>query len=184
MPITKGNTSGAEGTSENTARLNKIYNIFNQNILSVYKKEFNALTRILEIFFNSPVQLEITRIYYPFFDSNILAQIINLNGKFLSFERIVRQILSKIILRNPKTSRYAVDLSPINKNSVSSYISGIRFKVAGRFYRQAIVPRKTVSLAQKGSLSRGVVNFIESSRYVNKGKRGSFCLSITISHIF
>jgi hypothetical protein len=158
--------------------------IFSQNILSVYKKEFNALTKILEIFFNNPIQLEITRIHYPFFDSNILAQIIGLNGKFLSFERIVRQILSKIVIRNPKTSRYAVDLSPNNKNSVSSYISGLKIKVAGRFYRQAIVPRKTVSLIQKGTLSRGVVNFNEFSRYLNKSKRGSFCLSVNISHIF
>jgi hypothetical protein len=162
----------------------RVFNVFNQNILSVYKKEFNALTKILEIFFNSPIQLEITRIYHPFFDSNILAQIMALNGKFFSFERIVRQIFNKIAIRNPKTSRYAVDLSPKNKNSISSYVAGVKFKIAGRFYRQAIIPRRTVSLTQRGSLARGVVNYIESSKYINKSKRGSFCLSVTISHIF
>ena len=107
-----------------------------------------------------------------------------LNGKFYKFESLIRQIFPKFIIRNPNIAKKFIDLSPKNKNSIASHISGVKLKIAGRFYRHKIIPRKTTSVIQKGTLARGVVNFVETSRYINKSKRGSFCLTVTLSHIF
>lgn len=161
-------------------------NQINNNILSLFKKEINALTLMLENFFNIPIQLEITRLYYPFFESNILAQIIGLNGKKHKFEKIVKNLFPKFKIRNPNAnaSFLSIDLSPKLNNSLSSYLSGIRIRVAGRFYKHKIIPKKTVSIIQRGSLARGVISFVDSSRYTNKSKRGSFSITVSVSHIF
>lgn len=162
----------------------KYLGLFNNNILSIFKKEFNALTLILENFFNCSIQLELTKINYPYFDSNILSQIIGLNGKFYNFERIIKLLYRKVLIRNPNTTRKEIDLSPKSKKSLVSYLSGIKIRVAGRFYKHKIIPRKTVSTIQRGSLARGVVKFVESSRFINKSKRGSFSVTVNISHIY
>lgn len=170
----------------NIIKENILKNKLNFNILSIYRKEFNALTFVLENYFNCSVQLELTRLKYPFFDSNILAQIIGLNGKFYNFERIIKLLFPKILIRNPNTAvgKQMIDLSPKNKRSIASYLSGIKIKVAGRFYKHRIIPRRTTSIVQRGSLARGVVNFVDTSRYVNKSRRGSFSITVNVSHIY
>ena len=154
------------------------------NVLETFKKEFNALTLILEKFFNSSVQLEITRIYYPFFDSNILAQLIALNGKIFGLFKILRFLSRKMHISNPNNSSGKTELSPYKINSLVSKLSGFKIKVAGRFYNKKIIPRKTVYTIQRGNLARGVIDFVDTSRYTNKSKRGSFSITITLSHIY
>jgi Mitochondrial ribosomal protein (VAR1) len=150
----------------------------------LFNRELNALTYILENHFNCSIQLEITRLKYPFYDSNILSQLIGLNGKKYGYEQVINKLFPYIKIRNPNTILTHYDLSPKRKKSLVSYISGIKLRIAGRFFRHKIVPKRTVSTYQKGSLQRGVVNFVECSKYINKSKRGSFCISISLSHIF
>ena len=85
---------------------------------------------------------------------------------------------------NPKTKVKKMDLTPEDSKSLISISSGVKIRVAGRFYREAIIPKKTAYCKQRGSLARGVVNFVESSKYINKSKRGSFCITVTLSHVF
>lgn len=165
------------------ARLTK-YFLSKNNILENFKKEINAFTYILESYFNCSIQLEITRLKYPFYNSNILSQLIGLNGKKYGYEQVLRKLFPKIYIRNPKTTLTKYDLSPKRKKALVSYLSGIKLKIAGRFYRHKIIPKKTVKTYQRGSLQRGVINFVDSSKYINKGKRGSFCITLTLSHIF
>lgn len=139
---------------------------------------------MLEYFFNCSIQLEITRLNYPFYDSNILSQIIALNGKKFNFERLAIRLFRKFLIRNPNNTKRKINISPLWKKSLTSYLSGIKIRVAGRFYLHKIIPRKTVSATQKGSLARGVVNFVDSARFTNKSKRGSFSITVSISHIF
>ena len=148
------------------------------------KNKLNAITYLLEKFFNCSVQLELTRLKYPYSDSNILAQIMGINGKINKFEKILQKIFDNIYIFNPKESLEEVDFTPKNKNSLVSCLSGLKVRLAGRFYGRKIIPRKTVFNIQKGSLARGVINYVDSSKYINKTKRGSFCLTISVSHAF
>jgi hypothetical protein len=157
---------------------------YKNNILENFKKEINAFTYVLESYFNCSIQLEITRLKYPFYNSNILAQLISLNGRKYGYEQVIRKLFPNIYIRNPKTTLTMYDLSPKRKNALVSYISGIKLRIAGRYYRHKIIPRKTVNTFQRGSLQRGVINFVDSSKYINKSKRGSFCVSLTLSHIY
>ena len=52
------------------------------------------------------------------------------------------------------------------------------------FYKNKIITRKTVSKTNKGSLARDFVNFVDSSRFTNKSKRGSFSITVSISHVY
>ncbi len=167
-------------------RLTKILfnNNNNYNIIDLFRRELNALTFILENYFNCSIQLELTRLKYPFYNSNILSQLIGLNGRKYGYEQVLNKLFPKIKIRNPKTILTHYDLSPKRKFSLMSYISGIKMRIAGRFYRHRIIPKRTVSTYQRGSLQRGVVNFVECSKYINKSKRGSFCITISLSHIF
>jgi hypothetical protein len=154
------------------------------NILDVFKNEINAFTYLLESYFNCAIQLEITRLKYPYYNSNILSQLIGLNGKKYGYEQVIRKLFPKIYIRNPKTTLTLYDLTPKRKKALVSFISGIKLRIAGRFYRHKIIPRKTVNSFQRGSLQRGVINFVDSSKYINKSKRGTFCITLTLSHIF
>ena len=87
-------------------------------------------------------------------------------------------------ISNPNNSSGKTELSPYKINSLVSKLSGFKIKVAGRFYNKKIIPRKTVYTIQRGSLARGVVDFVDTSRYTNKSKRGSFSITITLSHIY
>ena len=102
----------------------------------------------------------------------------------MKFERLLEKLFIKTDIFNPKESLVEVNFTPKKKDSVVSRLSGIRIRVAGRFYGRKIIPRKTVFNRQKGSLARGIINFVDTSKYINKTKRGSFCVTISVSHVF
>lgn len=64
-----------------------------------------------------------------------------------------------------------------------SYLSGLSIRLGGRLLSQRIIPRYTVQFKQEGSLARGKVSFLESSRFTSKNKRGSYSFTISISHV-
>ena len=80
-----------------------IGNPFIKNTLSFFYGELNSLTYILETFFNSPIKLELNRLETPFSDPNIMAQLIGINGKDYTFERIKRIFFPEFYYLNPNT---------------------------------------------------------------------------------
>lgn len=68
-------------------------------------------------------------------------------------------------------------------NRLPSYLSGLSIRLGGRLLSQRIIPRYTVQFKQEGSLARGKVSFLESSRFTTKNKRGSYSFTINISHV-
>jgi hypothetical protein len=149
------------------------------------KTKLSQFIVLLEHMFQCTVQLELTQIYNPSYNSNILSQIIGLNGKENNFYYSKTILLKNVNIYNPKRKKHIkLNFFPLNNNIIPSHLSGVKFRLAGRFYFQKIIPRRTVHTVQLGSLSRGVVNFVESSRFINKSKRGSFSLTVFISHIF
>ena len=65
-----------------------------------------------------------------------------------------------------------------------SGISGINIKLAGRPFKERIVPRFTSRTIQRGNLGKTKTDFITTSRFTNKNKRGAFSFTITMGHKF
>lgn len=125
----------------------------------------NILTRL----FKKPIEIELVRLYYPYYNSKIL---VNLFGIFLNkikLRRIVKNFISKSI----KNKNYQL---------VPSALSGIKIKIAGRLLTQRVIPRKTVKFINSGSISRGKTMFVETARFTSKNKRGAFSLTVSIGH--
>ena len=161
------------------------YNFYSQtpikNTLSNFYSEFNSLTYILESYFNCPIKLELNRLDDPFTDSNILAQLIGINGKDYTFEKIKIIFFPEYYFLNHNTVfnyKKKNILEPKSHKQLYAFTSGLKIRVAGRFYLHRIIPRKTVSAVQIGSMARGVINLVQKARYTNKSKRGSFSVTV------
>jgi hypothetical protein len=68
---------------------------FVKNTLSFFHKELKFLTYFLENFFNCSIKLELSKIKTPYSDTNIMAQLIGINGEEYKFERIKRLFFSE-----------------------------------------------------------------------------------------
>ena len=149
-----------------------------KNTLSFFYGGLNSLTYILETFFNSPIKLELNRLETPFSDPNIMAQLIGINGKDYTFEKIKSIFFPKFYYLNPNTLIKPLDFEPKTNKRPFAICSGIKIRVAGRFYLHRIIPKKTVSAVQIGSMARGVISVVQKARYTNKSKRGSFSVTV------
>lgn len=98
-----------------------------------------------------------------------LFSLVNLKSKFSGFNII-----------NFKNENLNTD--PI-KTILTSYVSGMNVRLAGRLMTQRMRPRFTVQTKQSGSLARVKVDFTEKARYTGKNKRGAFSFTVSIGHV-
>jgi len=97
-----------------------------------------------------------------------------------SFNKIISQLLSTASIKLPlNTNSDALN----NKSIFNSYLSGINVKLGGRLVTEPLRPRFSVQNNQQGSLARVKVQVIERSRYTGKNKRGSYSITVTMSHV-
>jgi Mitochondrial ribosomal protein (VAR1) len=73
--------------------------------------------------------------------------------------------------------------SRFTNNKIPSFLSGIYLKLAGRVLTQKIQRRVKSKVVQKGSLARTKANLVNTNRFVNKNKRGTFSITIKTGHI-
>jgi hypothetical protein len=148
--------------------------------LNLYK--FKFLIYFLEKLFNKPLELNLTRLKYPYHESNILAQVLALssNKERAKFFLIMKNLLYTASIKHPGKS--TVTQLDTFKN-IPSYLSGLKVRLAGRLLTERLVPRKTVKTFQVGSLAKGKVNFKTTSRLTLKNKRGAYSFTVTTSHI-
>lgn len=59
--------------------------------------------------------------------------------------------------------------------------TGIRIRLAGRLKTERFKPKKTVQTVQIGSLSKNLVNFVNTASFTTKNKKGTFNLKIWMS---
>ena len=149
-------------------------NFITKTFLIKNKIKLQRLCEILSKIFNKPIELELTRLHYPFYDPNIFVNALGLIINKIKLRFILKRLFKVAIIKNPTRiiNRKRFSLIPC-------YLSGIKLKIAGRLMTQRVVPRKTVKIIQKGSLARRKAIFVENARFTNKNRRGSF--SITIS---
>jgi len=97
-----------------------------------------------------------------------------------SFNKIISQLLSTASIKLPLNSN---NDALKNKSIFNSYLSGINVKLGGRLVTEPLRPRFSVQNNQQGSLARVKVQVIERSRYTGKNKRGSYSITVTMSHV-
>jgi hypothetical protein len=155
--------------------LNKFYS--NNKLLNHHNDKLQLLCLNLSKIYKKPVELELDRLHYPYYDSNILSNMIGLISNIVKLRFIIKKLFT--IAKIKKTNKF------INKYSIiPSYLSGFKIRVAGRLLTQRVVPRLTVKTIQRGTLARGKAQFVDSARFSNKNKRGSFSITVTMGHIF
>jgi hypothetical protein len=152
--------------------LNKFYS--NNNLLNINNDKLQSLCLNLSKIYKKPVELELDRLHYPYFDSNILSNMIGLISNIVKLRFIIKKLFT--IAKIKKTNN--------NYSIIPSYLSGFKIRVAGRLLTQRVIPRLTVKTIQRGTLARGKANFVDSARFTNKNKRGSFSITITMGHKF
>src|SRR5260221_365274 len=70
-----------------------------------------------------------------------------------------------------------------SNNKIPSFLSGIYLKLAGKVLTQRSPKRVKSKVIQLGSLARTKARIINTNRFVNKNKRGTFSLTIQTGHI-
>lgn len=155
--------------------LNKFYS--NNKLLNINNDKLQSLCLNLSKIYKKPVELELDRLHYPYFDSNILSNMIGLISNIVKLRFIIKKLftIAKIKKTNKFNNNYSI---------IPSYLSGFKIRVAGRLLTQRVIPRLTVKTIQRGTLARGKANFVDSARFTNKNKRGSFSITITMGHKF
>jgi hypothetical protein len=149
----------------------------NNSFTKLNKLKLDILCKILSDIFKKPVQLELVRLYYPYFDSNIFVNLLSKIINIIQLRVIMKRFFKKAIIKNP------IKIS--NNNliiKIPSLLSGIKIRIGGRLLTQRIIPRKTVKTIRKGTLAKGKINFLDEARYTNKNKRGAYTLVVSIGH--
>jgi hypothetical protein len=150
----------------------------NNSSLSLIKKErkLQIICNILTRFFKKPIELDLVRLHYPYYNSNIFVNLFGIFINKIKLRKIVNKFINKVI-KNQILNNFN-----INNNYLPSDLSGIKIKIAGRLLTQRIIPRKTTKFINNGALSRNKTILIETARFTNKNKRGAFTITISIGH--
>lgn len=149
----------------------------NNKLLNINNDKLQSLCLNLYKIYKKPVELELDRLHYPYYDSNILSNMIGLISNIVKLRFIIKKLFT--IAKIKKTNNFS------NKSSIiPSYLSGFKIRVAGRLLTQRVIPRLTVKTIQRGTLARGKAKFVDSARFTNKNKRGSFSITVTMGHVF
>ena len=146
--------------------------------LMIPQEQYLGLIYLLSILFNKKVVLELIPLKYPYQDSEILAQLLGKNSKYSNFRLMRLKLFRKATVF---TSRKIQNKSKINP-LLPTVLAGIKIKVAGRLLRQRIVPKKTVLTTYKGGLMKTKDNFVDSSTFTTKNKRGAYSIRVWMSH--
>jgi len=160
--------------------LRKKYNNSNlhSKFLILYYNKLEKLVNLLSKLFKKSVELELIRIYSPQNDSNILANLIGILSNFIKFRYIHMKLFKVSKTKNLNkgfTNRFS-------NNKIPSFLSGIYLKLAGRVLTQKLQRRVKSKIVQRGSLARTNARIINTNRFVNKNKRGTFSITIKTGH--
>lgn len=159
----------------------KYKSVSKSKFLSINNSKLELLTLHLSKIYKKPIELELDRLYYPYYDSHILSNMLGFISNIVKYRFIIRKLFTIA-----KIKRHNKFINPSKKitSIIPSMLSGIKIKLAGRLLTQRVVPRLTVKTIQRGTLARGKAQFIDTARFTNKNKRGAYSITITMGHIF
>ena len=145
--------------------------LFTQNNI----QKLNLLCLILSRIFKKPVELDLIRLHLPYYDDNILVKAIGIMSKDINIRHIFNIIFTK--------TKIATLLKSSRTGGINSNLAGIKIKISGRLMTQRVIPRLTTRVIQKGAITKGKINYINSSRVNLKNKRGAHSITVTMSHL-
>ena len=148
-------------------------------------KYLKSLIFYLSKKFNKPINLDLTRLFHPTLDSKISANAIGIlaNKLKIYYLKVAFKFFSSAKIKNPTIIKNILSSNYRNSNKLG-VVSGINLKKGGRLITQAIIPKLTSKIIQKGSINRANTDFVTTSRYTAKSKRGAFSITVTMGHKF
>jgi hypothetical protein len=159
---------------------NILFNLNKFNLFKVFSLKFKLICGILSNKFKKPVELQLIRIHQPFYDSNILVNLLSLNIKNKKFKPNVA--IEKLYAKKAVKNLY--DYSNKSVNVIPSFLSGIKIRIGGRLMREPIIPRITTKNFERGASSPGKVNFLDTATITNKNRKGSYSIKISSGQNF
>lgn len=157
--------------SENTMETETLKKNF---FITKNHKKLELICKILSIYFNKPVELQLVKLNYPYLDSNIFVNLLGLMVNNRKIRQIMKKFFKFAVIKNIATGK-----NFIKNSKIPSFLSGVKIKIAGRLLTQRVIPRKTVKIIRRGAFARGKVNFLDIARYTSKNKRGAFSITVT-----
>jgi hypothetical protein len=160
----------------------KLINISKFSLVAKYPNKFKILCDIFSKFLNKNIELDLIRLHYPYYDNNILVNLLGYMVNKLKIRLMTRKIFRRAVFRKLNKDFNPITITGKEKKKftiIPTFLTGLKIKVAGRLMNYKARPRKTVRNVQKGISSVGRVNYTDLARYTNKNKKGAF--SITIS---
>jgi len=150
------------------------------NLAEVFINKFKIIIEILTRKFNKPVVFQITRIHNPFFDSNILVNLLSLNIRN-------KRKKSRIAINKIYSNKAVKNLNDHNLKSINlipAFLSGLKLKIGGRLMKEPIIPRLTTKNFERGATSPGKVNYLDIANITNKNKKGANTITIKSAQNF
>jgi len=157
-----------------------LFNLRKFNLAEVFIKKFQIIIEILTRKFKKPVVFHITRLHYPYFDSNILANLLSLNIRN-------KRKKSRIAINKIYSNKAIKNLNEHNLKSVNfipAFISGLILKIGGRLMKEPIIPRLTSKKFERGATSPGKVNYLDIANITKKNKKGANTITIKAAQNF
>src|SRR5437660_378449 len=114
--------------------------------VNLNSNKLEELCHLLSKLLHKPVQLEVVRLFYPFYDPNVLTNILAKLTNDIKFRYIFNKIFKMAVIKNPTKMIQSKRFS-----ALLGYLTGINLKFAGRFLTQKIVLRKTLILKKKNT---------------------------------
>ncbi len=182
------NLRSEKDMSKNISDQRILFNkFFNNRALNFRGKFLQFVIKLLNKIFKKPVELELIRLHYPFYESNILVSFMGKIINRIRYLRIKKKLLSvyfkNVNLRNKIKSSKDQNVKFNNLLAKKpAALSGIFVKVAGRVMTQRVIPRRTVKYMKEGLLAKGRVVSSESTRFTNKNKRGSYSITVFMTN--
>nr|YP_010146932.1 ribosomal protein S3 [Cyclocybe aegerita]QQP21441.1 ribosomal protein S3 [Cyclocybe aegerita] len=156
------------------------FNLRKFNLSKVFYSKFKLICDILSNKFKKPVQLELTRLHYPYYDSNILVNLLYLNIK--NKRKKSRIAIQKIY--NKKAVKKLNDPNLKSINNIPAFLSGLNIKIAGRLMREPMIPRLTTKIYENGATATGKVNYLDIATITKKNRKGAYTIKITSGQNF
>jgi len=157
-----------------------LFNLRKFNLAEVFINKFQIIIEILTRKFKKPVVFHITRLHYPYFDSNILANLLSLNIRN-------KKKKSRIAINKIYSNKAIKNLNDHNLKSVNfipAFISGLILKIGGRLMKEPIIPRLTTKKFERGATSPGKVNYLDIANITKKNKKGANTITIKAAQNF
>ena len=152
---------------------NLFYSNYYSKFALIYEKNLQNLGIIISKLLKKPINLQFTRLYYPYNDSNIFACFIGYMSFFIKFTTMSKFFLNKMNFFINKRKFFR-----LKYKYIPSIVTGINIKLGGRILTARTKRKVQSKKVQWGSLARTNNNLTTFSRFTNKNKTGAFSITV------